>query len=114
MLIHHGNYGTDDTYHHFIRFARGGTGIGVGDASSSRLQAGVKLDWGDDQGGDTHNTRAVSMSWLDTPGSVGPHTYTVQFNINSGTLNVNRSHTDTDNASYGRLVSTLTLMEIVG
>ena len=115
LLMFSGNFGISNTHSHFIRFARGGTGIGVGASAGSRSLVGAQLDWGDEAGSMTDNMRQSSLLYLDTPGSVGPFTYTVQMlNHDGGTLYVNRTDTDTDNASYGRTSSSLTLMEIVG
>tara|TARA_R110002051_G_scaffold165997_1_gene236955 strand:- start:390 stop:950 length:561 start_codon:yes stop_codon:yes gene_type:complete len=108
-----GCFGTTDTYHHFIRFARGGTGIGVGDSAGSRTQAGAKIDWGDDAGGDQNGMRSVGMQFIEAPGSVGPHTYTVQYLLTGGTMYVNRADVDSDGANAGRTICTLTLTEIV-
>lgn len=56
--------------------------------------------------------RCGSMCFLDTPGSVGPHTYTVRVGTNTPTLRLNGTATGRLFGGVG--VSTLTLMEIKG
>ena len=56
-----------------------------------------------------------SLTFLDTPGATGPHTYNIQFNDpggNSGEFYVNRPRGDADADNYVRGISTITLMEI--
>lgn len=86
---------------------RGGTDIGIGDAAGSRQR--VSFAVGDDgsQGMDT-----TGMNYVDSPNTTSATTYKIQYQIDSGTLFVNRTSTDTDAASYGRAISTITLIEI--
>jgi hypothetical protein len=92
----------------FIRLARGGTAIGVGDAEGSRIQA-------------TSPTNAVnsdfpvnlSVSFLDAPATTSATTYSAQIKNNgSGTMYVNRSQSDTNSTSFGRYSSTITVFEV--
>jgi len=58
-----------------------------------------------------------SLTFLDTPGATGPHTYNIQFNDpggNGGEFYVNRPRGDADTNTYVRGISTITLTEIVG
>jgi hypothetical protein len=56
--------------------------------------------------------RSGSLKFLETPGSVGPHTYSVRVGTNTPTLRLNG--TGTARLFGGVGVSTLTLMEIKG
>ena len=113
LMQFNGGFGMDDTYHHYLRFARGGTGIGVGDAASARTQCTAKIDYGSDAS-DLTLTHPAAIQFIEAPGSVGPHTYTVQWYLTGGTMHVNRAHTDSDTANFGRTICTFTLTEIVG
>tara|TARA_R100001082_G_scaffold2616_1_gene2350 strand:+ start:395 stop:961 length:567 start_codon:yes stop_codon:yes gene_type:complete len=65
----------------------------------------------------TKHIDSESLTFLDTPGATGPHTYNIQFNDpggNGGTFCVNRPRNDADDNSYVRGISTITLTEIVG
>ena len=89
-------------------FDRGGTDIGIGAAAGSRTRAGAS-----GQAPGTGTMESIVMTHLDAPGSVGPHTYAVQWaEINAGTSYLNRTAADTDAAAFVRAASTLTLMEI--
>jgi len=58
-----------------------------------------------------------SLTFLDTPGATGPHTYNIQFSDpggNGGSFYVNRPRGDADANNYVRGISTITLTEIVG
>jgi len=72
-----------------LKLTRGGTDIGVGDAAGSRTQvSGVG-----GEGTSTSEVATTTIIHLDTPGSVGPHTYDVRWNRpqGSGTMVTNRS-----------------------
>ena len=112
LMQFNGSFGMNDTYHHYIRFARGGTGIGVGDAAGSRIQCAAKIDYPHDDT-DLIMVHATPIQFIEAPGSVGPHTYTVQYYVGGGTMYVNRSSTDTDSANFARTICTFTLTEIV-
>ena len=56
-----------------------------------------------------------NLVFLDTPGSVGPHTYNIRFSDaggNSGEFYVNRPRNDSDTDVYMRTISTITVQEI--
>lgn len=90
------------------RLARGGSAIGVADAAGSRIQAGF----------DTYLAAAgqsagVPFSFLDSPATTSPVTYSVQIRVESGgTLYVNRNDSDSNASTTPRTVSTLTIMEV--
>ena len=57
------------------------------------------------------------LTFLDTPGATGPHTYNIQFSDaggNGGTFCVNRPRNDANDNTYVRGISTITVTEIVG
>lgn len=93
-----------------LKLTRGGTDIGIGDAAGSRERvSGVG-----GSGTSTHEVSEHTLIHLDSPGSVGPHTYDVRWNRpqGSGTMFTNRSRADTDAVSHGRTASSITLIEI--
>jgi hypothetical protein len=81
--------------------------IGIGDASGSRGRAG----WGTNAS-TTDRPTSVSWSFLDSPATASSTTYQARMRAQTGTVYVNRLHTNTDSAAYFTAVSTLTLVEI--
>lgn len=93
-----------------LRWERGGSGLNVGDASSSRLQAGGTIV---DQGTGSAEMTNTILYLDDAPGSTGPHTYQVQFTPSfSATFYLNRSESDPDNVQGPRVGSHILLLEI--
>jgi hypothetical protein len=93
------------------RLMRGSTPIAIGDAAGGRPRTTI----GNTPGfGDTSAVPNGSFSFLDSPATTSPLTYTVQIANNGGSqiVYINRSPADTDNASFSRSVSSITLMEI--
>ena len=92
-----------------FKVTRGGTDVGVGDSAGSRKQAnaGVLIN-------SANRAQQVSFSVLDSPSSTSSLTYQVQCYTVSGTMQINRSHTDPDTASYWRASSSITLIEVAG
>ena len=92
-----------------FKVTRGGTDVGVGDLAGSRKQAnaGVLINA-------ANRAQQVSFSVLDSPSSTSSLTYQVQCYTVTGTMQINRSHTDTDTASYWRASSSITLFEVAG
>ena len=56
----------------------------------------------------------MSLMYLDSPSTTSATTYKIQGNNNGNTCYLNRTNADTDNSSWGRFISTFTLMEIAG
>jgi hypothetical protein len=104
-----GSIDGDSARHHRFRVLRDSTPVGVGDAAGSRLQTGITVHTPD-------VNRPLSGAWnfLDSPNSTSALVYEVQYTVHAGTGVLNRSNTDTDNTSFGRSVSTITLMEVAG
>ena len=91
-----------------MRLARGGTAIFVGDAAGSRTQAtGASFDA-------SLVAAPFPGIFLDSPSTTSATTYSIQVrtNVAAQTAYVNRTATDTDNAGFPRLPSSITVMEI--
>ena len=100
-----------NTLAHFFRLMRGATAIGVGDSAGSRIQAStVRLAMPNATLG-----AASNFQFLDSPSSTSALTYSVQVRgENASLVAINRGSTDTDNNTYARAISTITVMEIAG
>jgi hypothetical protein len=93
----------------FLRLARGGTAIGVGDTAGGRTRSGVGINAALDQW-----AVASPLTFLDSPATTSATTYSVQLSANgSSTVYVNRSSAYTDYFGYPSLSSTITVMEIL-
>lgn len=104
------NYCMVNTDNGFMQIVRNATPIGIGDAAGSRTRCGNYLF--SEASFLAQETTAV-LEWLDSPATTSATTYTVQMWTSGGNQSyINRSITDTDSASIGRSVSTITLMEI--
>ena len=91
------------------QFVRGSTAIGVGDASSSRVQCTFVIPFG--------NAVAALFTetpiFLDSQATTSATTYKIQIRSeNTNTIYVNRSEQDNNTVAGGRPISTITLMEI--
>jgi UDP-N-acetylmuramyl tripeptide synthase len=91
---------------------RDGTAIGVGATAGSRTSVSATMQaW-------TSNGRAIagaSSQYLDSPASTSALSYTVEVvNVSdvTRTAYINRTQVDTDNSSYPRGISTITVMEV--
>ena len=93
----------------YIKLLRGSTAIGLGDASSSRLQ--VHNSSFSDNGA---NNATVPINFLDTPSSTSALTYKIQVRDDTDGVRVNAAPGDSDSDTYPRAVSTITLMEVSG
>jgi hypothetical protein len=98
----------DDTTGSGIALDRGGSFIGLPSGYGSRL-AVSGAEWYEER---QDSYRVHSFTFLDTPGS-GTHTYKVRAMPKGNALYINRSAADTDNLSYTRGTSDMTLMEVV-
>jgi hypothetical protein len=95
----------------FIVIDRNGTIVTQGDADGSRMQAAAMGTGSGNSLGYIMNS--PNIFFLDSPASTSALTYKVQINRGgSGTAFVNRTGADNNNTSYGRVVSTITVMEI--
>ena len=88
---------------------RGAVQIFMGDAAGTRTRVSAGLG---STGTGIVNT--VAFDYIDSPATTGQTTYTVQVLVRSGTTYINRSATDTDGATWGRMASSITTEEIKG
>ena len=93
---------------HRSRLMRGSTPIAVGTGQASS-QSQMTFGFHYNSAGAFVETR--SMNFLDSPATTSATTYKIQAEGTSAVF-VNRSSTDTDNSSFGRSVSTITVMEV--
>ena len=96
-----------------VQLFRDSTQIDLADASSSRARfsKGRVFNYGG-----TGANATLSLNFLDSPSSTSQITYGVKIGHTSSsakTLYVNRSHDDSDDASYGRGTSTITAIEVL-
>jgi|688.fasta_scaffold231567_3 hypothetical protein len=105
MDLHASNSGADDS---LFKLVRGATDIYIGDAASNR----PRVTGGS---GFTSNTiQSVVAHFIDSPATTSSTTYKIQTQSFSGTVYVNRTGLDSDNAVYGRFASSLIAMEVSG
>ena len=91
-----------------FQLVRGSTAIATPTSPGSRT-AGFGAIYQNDGAA----TGAVGVNFMDSPATTSATTYKIQAkSATTGTIYVNRSVTDTDNASYIRGVSSITVMEI--
>ena len=102
---------------HYAVLRRGSTNICIGDTAGSRTRGSLALQtatfW-DDNSGANYSMGQASLNFLDSPATTSATTYGLYHADTDGTnaLYVNRSRTDGDGASYIRVASTITLMEV--
>ena len=102
--------GNSDTQAYF-RFMRDSTPICIGDAAGGRVQATLGSMYYNQQ----NDTKSCSQNFLDSPSTTSAVTYKIQARTQgNGTLYVNRSSGDDNNATSGRFTSTITDMEVSG
>jgi hypothetical protein len=86
---------------------RGGTPVGIGDASGSRGRA----SWATSNATVDRPT-SVSWSFRDSPATAAAITYQARIRAQTGTVYVNRASSNVDSILYFTSVSTLTLIEV--
>lgn len=108
-LVGVGDPGAIESY---VRLARNGAAIAVGNADGNRIQA-----WSNQYGANADVVLNTSPTFLDSPGTTSSVTYSVQVRLATaatGTFFVNRSDSDANDNRHGRFASTITLMEVAG
>jgi len=90
-----------------VQLVRGSTAISIGDAAGSRTTASTNS-----YSSDTSQLGPFAIHFLDSPATTSATTYKIQFRLGSGTFFFNRTQTDTDSASFARIASTITVMEV--
>ena len=108
VTLHSGRLGGLPTF----QLVRGATAIAIGDAASLRQRSSSSAYTGASAEGTT--IIGSTINFLDSPSTTSATTYKVQGRIESSTLFINRTGTDTDSATFPRTVSTITLMEVAG
>lgn len=106
--------GTTDVAVCRTRLVRDGTGIYVGDASSTRPRS-MGQGYINSAAAGQHNMFQLGGNFLDSPGTILPITYTIQIGGDgtSNTFYINRTQSDRDQTYMdGRGASSITLMEI--
>jgi hypothetical protein len=99
--------GVNTGWHANLRLMRDSTAIAIGDSSGSRKQATA------DVGYNVSMLNVGVAQFLDAPATTSATTYKAQWATESGgTIYLNRSHGNTDNANFAIGVSTITAMEI--
>jgi len=101
--------GGDNNTTHSFKLLRGSTDIYIADTASNRIRASGAFGHNY-----TYGYSQVTKTFLDSPSSTSQQTYKVQWRVGyAGTMYLNRSHQDRDNANFeARLVSSLTVMEV--
>jgi len=106
------HYGTNaNSGYAFFKLLRGSTDIYLGDAAGSRIRG-----FGGGGSTDAATLTQLSTVFLDSPSTTSSTTYKIQiYNQNAATyaVYVNRTYNDTDNTSYSRAASSITVMEIL-
>jgi len=94
-----------------VQLVRDSTAIFIGDSAGSRIQTSFV---GNSMPSDELNqTRAVALTYLDSPATTPATTYKVQAKVtHAGAVYINRAFTDADSAIQGRSASSITVMEI--
>ena len=108
LVIVHLNTSSSNGYRTFHRLERGGTAIGVGTSVGSRTAATMITEGAGNQG------FIASMMFLDSPATTSATTYNVASCTESagGTVVINTQLADNNDASFGRGISTITLIEV--
>jgi hypothetical protein len=110
LVMYYVSVGGDNAQgNHFTRLVRGSTAIFIGDASTGRTLATCAS-----QPYNVSSTETHFIQFLDSPSTTSSTTYKVQLYNANATGYVNRSSLDSDNTSYPRTVSSITVMEIKG
>jgi hypothetical protein len=92
-----------------VKLVRNSTDIAVGTATGSRTAASL----GNYFDADLNSVRTDGITFLDSPSTTSSTIYKLQFRIGtSGTMVVNRSFNDSDQAFTACTVSMITVMEI--
>ena len=93
-----------------IKLVRDTTNILIGDSAGSRQRVTGFLYLGTA----CNSVFPLTFNYLDSPSTTSATTYKIQFARldGAGTVYVNRSFVDTDNGTFGRSTSTITVMEV--
>ena len=112
FILYNLSYGVDPTgVRTFIKLLRDSTAVGIGDTASNRIRTNNFVN-----NSMISATSSVVSSFLDSPSTTSAITYKLQVASDSAsyTIFVNRGSQDSDNTTYGRASSQITVMEIAG
>jgi hypothetical protein len=102
------NFGIDQSQGQaWFQIDRAGTAIAIGDAAGSR-----KRITGGGASAQNYFMTSYAGQFLDSPATTSATTYKIQALATAQTTFINRTVTDSDAASYGRGISSITVMEI--
>ena len=101
--------GQDAVANAIVQLVRNSTAIGNGATASNRRVGFAQLQAA------TGNTFPGVIAFLDSPATTSATTYKIQgaLQTGTGTFFINRSATDTDSASYPRVSSQITAIEVL-
>ena len=104
--------GDSGTSRGMARLVRDSTGIAQGDAAGSRVSGTVQLPI---ISAATADIFSQTLTFLDSPASTSALVYGIQIRINDApsTIYVNRSKSDGNTTSDARVVSSITVMEVL-
>jgi hypothetical protein len=91
------------------KLVRNSTDIFIGASAGSRTRASTFVAAG------TDHIDQYGLTYLDSPNTTSATTYKIQFaGNNANSVHINKGDTDTDNSVFGRVASSITVMEIKG
>ena len=95
----------------YLALAKGGSILHVPTYTGNRVNCNADNFY---YNGDGYWVRGESATYLDSPGVTSALTYAVYGRLatSSGTMRINYSYTDSDDANYGRSSSSITVMEV--
>jgi hypothetical protein len=96
-----------------FQISGGNTATYVGDTASNRQRVVHWVRRPGDGATVAATNMPMTMVYLDSPSTTSAITYNAVARVNGGTAYVNRSGVDTDDGSWGRSASTITVMEIL-
>lgn len=100
---------TGNTFRGVVRLMRDSTPIGNGVPASARNGAIGSVNAGN------YQAQAMSVNYIDSPATTSAITYKLQALSQSGSsLVINQTGADSDDPTYGRFSSMITVMEISG
>ena len=110
LIIININFGRTGDNILYFKLLRGSTDIYIGDAAGSRTRVSASNYMSNISTG--IQTGNITLVFLDSPSSVSSVTYNTQGRVDLGSGFINRAGTDTDNTSYMRMASSITVMEL--
>ena len=95
-----------------FQIVRDSNAIGIGDTASTRIRATGSYRPGDLNS--SSGSTQLAFQFLDSPSTTSATAYKIQLRTNTGTIAVNTTDNNSDNAEDARAVSTITVMEVAG